>query len=181
MNSNSSAMKYAEALFGIGKSTGKLAVFQSNADDFLRILSGSKELMTSLSHPNIRRSSRKAILDEVLKKCSYDHVFENFLRLVVERGRISCYPKIVSCFVGLRDEADGRLRGVVYVAAPLSSEQREKLRRRVHEKMKREVLLEERIDTSLIGGLRLEIDGRVFDGSVKRHLERMRESMNSVK
>ena len=47
--------------------------------------------------------------------------------------------------------------------------------------MKREVLLEERIDTSLIGGLRLEIDGRVFDGSVKRHLERMRESMNSVK
>lgn len=178
MSSDTVAMKYAEALFGIGKSTGKLAVFQANADDFLKILTGSRELMTSLSHPNIRRSNRKAILDDVLKKCTYDHVFENFLRLVVERGRIAYYPRIVTSFMGLRDEADGRVRGAVYVATPMSQLQREKLRQRVAQKLNCEVIIEERLDASIIGGLRLEIAGRVYDSSVKRHLERMREAMN---
>ena len=177
MSSDTTAHKYAEALFGIGRDRGKLGVFQANAEDFLRILEGSRDLMTSLSHPNIRKAQRKAILDGVLSQCSYDLDFGNFLRLVVERGRIAYYPKMVSSFTGLRDEADGRLRGTVYSATPLSPSQRERLRARAQEKLGREVVLEERIDPSIIGGLSLEIDGRVYDGSVRRHLERLRLAM----
>ena len=178
MNLDSTARKYAEALFGIGQSTGKLLVFQTNAEDFQRILAQSKDLMTSLSHPNIRKKERMAIVNDVLSRCTYDPVFANFVRLVVERGRIQCFPKIVSSFTGLRDEADGRLRGVVYVASPMSADQLSKLRAKATQKLGHEVLLEERIDPSVIGGLRLEIDGRVYDSSVRRHLERLKESMN---
>ena len=95
MNLDSTARKYAEALFGIGQSTGKLLVFQTNAEDFQRILAQSKDLMTSLSHPNIRKKERMAIVNDVLSRCTYDPVFANFVRLVVERGRIQCFPKIV--------------------------------------------------------------------------------------
>lgn len=177
MSSDSTAQKYAEALYGIGKSSGKLAVFQANAEDFLKIFEGSRDLMTSLSHPNIRKSQRKAIVDEILRQCDYDAVFGNFLRLVVERGRMAYYPKMVSHFRTLRDEADGRLRGVVYVASPLTPAQRDKLRARAQEKLGHEVILEERIDPALIGGLKLEIDGRVYDGTVQRYLERLRLAM----
>ena len=178
MNLDSTARKYAEALFGIGRSQGKLAVFQSNAEDFQRILSQSKDLLTSLSHPNIRKNQRMAIVNGVLASCTYDPVFSNFVRLVVQRGRIQCFSKIVASFTGLRDEADGRLRGVVYVASPMSAEQRAKLRAKATEKLGHEVILEERIDPSVIGGLRLEVDGRVYDSSVRRHLERLKESMS---
>lgn len=177
MSSDGTARRYAEALFEIGKSSGKLIVFQQNAEEFVRLLDSSKDLMLSLSHPNIRRVQRKAIIDQVLAKCSYDIVFSNFVRLVVERGRISYFSKILSAYTGLRDESDGRLRGVVVVASSLSPDQRNRLRAKVQKKFGRDIVLEERIDANVIGGFRLEIDGRVYDSSVQRHLERLRESM----
>jgi len=177
VNADSTAQRYAEALFGIGQSSGKLAVFQQNAEDFLGVLKSSKDLMTSLSHPNIRREQRKAIINQVLAGSPYDHVFANFVRLVVERGRIMYYPRIVSSFVGLRDNADGRLRGVVFSATPLSDVQMAHLKSKVQAKLQHEVVFEARIDESLIGGLRVEVNGRVFDSSVKHYLEQMRESM----
>lgn len=177
MKSDSTAQKYAEALFGIGSSRGKLEVFQANAQDFQKILESSKELMIALSHPNIRKTQRKEIIKSILKESTYDPLFINFVKLVVERGRIQYYPRIVSSFVGLRDTADGRVRGVVYVVESLTSEQHERLRAKAQSKLGCEVVLEERIDPSLIGGLRLEINGRVYDSSVKRHLERLREAL----
>ena len=137
----------------------------------------TKDLVLALSHPNIRRNQRKAIIDQVLSKCAYEKDFSNFVRLVVERGRISYFPKIVSCFTELRDETDGRVRGVVYVASALTASQRERLRAKIQSKLGREVVLEERIEPEVIGGFRVEIDGHVYDSSVQRHLERLRESM----
>jgi len=180
VNSDSTAQKYAEALFGIGSSQGKLEVFQMNAQDFERVLDSSKDLMIALSHPNIRKTQRKEVIAGVLKECAYDPLFNNFIKLVVERGRIQYYHKIVHSFVGLRDAAVGRLRGVVYVAEPLTAEQHERLRAKVQSKLGCEVVLEEKIEPSIIGGLRLEINGHVYDSSVKRHLERLREAMKDA-
>ncbi len=181
MKSDSTAQKYAEALFGIGTSQGKLEVFQANAVDFQRILDSSKELMIALSHPNIRKTQRKEVINGVLAGSTYDPLFINFVKLVVDRGRIQYFSKIVHSFVGLRDAAVGRLRGVVYVADPLTAEQHERLRAKAQSKLGCEVVLEERIDPSIIGGLRLEINGRVYDSSVKRHLERLREAMKDAR
>ena len=177
MKSDVTAQHYAEALFGIGKSTGKLAVFQSNAEDFLKLLQGSRDLMTSLSHPNIQRGQRRAILDAVLSKCAYDKVFGNFLRLVVERGRAMYFPRMVSLFVGLRDLDDGRVRGTVFSASPLSLVQKNKLKAKIQSVLGHEVARTEVVDSSLIGGLRVEINGRVYDNTVCRQLEKLRESI----
>ena len=177
MSSDGAAQRYAEALFGIGTSSGKVAVFQRNAEDFMRLLNGSKDLLLALSHPNIRRVQRKAVIDEILSKCTYDRDFSNFVRLVVERGRIAYFSKIVSCFTDLCDASDGRIRGCVYVASPLNASQLERIRAKIQSKLGREVILKECIEADVIGGFRVEIDGRVYDSSVKRHLDRLRESM----
>ena len=90
-----SARRYAEALFGLVKSAGKLEVFQRNAEDFLGVLEHAKDLKISLSHPNIRREKRMQIINALLADSQYDATFANFVRLVVERGRIGVYPRIV--------------------------------------------------------------------------------------
>lgn len=177
MSTDVTAERYAEAIFEIGKSAGKLDIFQSNAEDFLGILKDSKELYTALTHPNIERAQRRRIIDEVLQHCRYDRVYSNFLRLVAERGRMSHYSNIVRSMSEFRDRAAGRLRGIVYSAQPLSSEQCKRLRAKVGQVLGREVVLNERLDASLIGGLRVEIDGKVYDSSVRRELEKMQERM----
>lgn len=181
MNSSDvTAHRYAEAIFGIGQSTGKLAEFQCNAEDFLGLLEKSKDLSTALSHPNIERRSRRKIVDAVLEKCHYDRVFANFIRLVVERGRASHFANIVSSMVSLRDTAEGRLRGYVYSAQALTPDQKSRLTAKVCQVMGCEVLLSERVDPSLLGGIRVEVDGRVYDSTVRRELEKMREAILST-
>lgn len=75
MNSDVTAHRYAEAIFGIGKDTGKLAVFQRNAEDFLSILEKSKDLYTALSHPNIERCQQRKIVDAVLENATMIEFF----------------------------------------------------------------------------------------------------------
>ena len=55
-----------------------------------------------------------------------------------------------------------------------------RLKAKVREKLGSEVVFESRIDESLIGGLRVEVNGRVYDSSVRHHLEKMRESMLNI-
>lgn len=179
MKADMTAQRYAEALFGIGRDTGKLRVFEQNAADFERILKQSRDLRISLSHPNVAKARRGAIIDAVLRTSGYDPVFCNFVRLVVRRGRILYFPSIVASFAGLEDEAAGRMRGCVYAAQPLSEAQKSKLRDKVQHKLGCEVILTERRDESLIGGIRIEIGGRVYDGSVKHALETLEKAMRS--
>ncbi len=177
MNTDVTAERYAQAIFGIGRDTGKLASFQQNAEDFLRILQSSKALSTALSHPTIERRKRRAIADGVLAKCDYDKDFANFIRLIVERGRMTHYAAIVSSMSALRDEAEGRLRGTAYSAHPLTADQRQRLTAKVRAATGHEVKLKEVVDPSVIGGLRVEIAGKVYDGTVRRELEKMREAI----
>lgn len=84
---------------------------------------------------------------------------------------------MVSLFVGLRDLDDGRVRGMVFSASPLSLVQKNKLKAKIQSVLGHEVALTEVVDSSLIGGLRVEINGRVYDNTVCRQLEKLRESI----
>ena len=79
--------------------------------------------------------------------------------------------------MSLRDAAEGRLRGFVYVAQALTPSQKTRLTTKVCQVMGCEVLLSERIDPSLLGGMRVELDGKVYDSTVRRELEKMREAI----
>lgn len=177
MQSDLSAQRYAEAIFGIGKDTGKLAVFEQNALEFQKLLETSQDLRISLTHPNIGIKQKEAIIGEVLQRCGYDEVFSNFLRLIVKRNRISCYGKIVSNLHVMRDESEGRIRGIVYSATKLKPSQVTALSQKIGGKMGRQVILEERLEPEILGGLRVEINGRVYDSSVRRQLEKLEESI----
>ena len=178
MSSESSAQRYATALFEMARDAQKVNIIMQNASDFLSILSRSKELKTALSHPNIQRADRKRIIDGVLKNAGYDPMFSNFLRVVVERGRIVIYPRIVSELEVLSDTSSGRVRANVYVAQSMTASQKAQLKARVESQIGHEVVLQEHIEASIIGGFRLELQGRVFDNSIRRHLERLRDEMH---
>lgn len=180
MSSDSVARHYAEAIFGIGKAKHRLSLFQSNAEDFGKLLNQSKDLSLSLSHPNLSRGQRRGILDAVLLQSDYDPLFKNFLRVVVERGRIGLFKKILSEFIVLRDAFEGRLRGKVYSAVVLSPAQRAALLAKVQSKLSCEVILEEYVDASVIGGLRIEINGRVYDDTVRHQLEMLQDRIINV-
>ncbi len=178
MSSDSAAQRYAIALYEMARDAKLDAVIYRNAQDFMQMLDSATDLKTALSHPNIKRADRKKILDAVLQDAQYETIFANFLRVLADKGKILLYHRIVAEYEVLRDHADGRVRASVYVANPMNPDQKQQLKSKIESQLHHEVALKEIIEPSIIAGFRLEIQGRVYDNSIRRHLERLRSDMH---
>lgn len=181
MSSDSSAKRYAVALFEMARDANRDSSIYQNACDFSGVLERSSDLKIALSHPNIQKADRKKIMSEVLASSGYDHLFCNFLKVLADRSKIALFPKILAEYEALRDKASGRIRAQVYVAQNISAAQKQTLKTKIEGQLGHEVVLQERIEPSIIGGFRLEINGRVYDNSIRRHLERLSEEMHVEK
>ncbi|MGI5829668.1 MAG: ATP synthase F1 subunit delta [Bradymonadia bacterium] len=171
------ASRYAIALFGIAQGKKKEQKFLDNVNDFATLLKSSRDLMLVLTHPNVKRADKQAILTWIIGKSQYDSLFQNFIRLLTDRSKISLVPRIAIRYSAILDESQGRERATVVSAQALTPSQRAALKSRLSEQRDCDVVLNERVDENVLGGIRVEIGGRVFDATIKRHLERLREQL----
>jgi F-type H+-transporting ATPase subunit delta len=75
------------------------------------------------------------------------------------------------------DEASGRVRATVTCAMELDKDQLERLSGTLKKIVKKEVDLDVSIDPTLIGGLIAEVEGMIYDGSVKTQIMRLKQSL----
>ncbi|MFQ6117209.1 MAG: ATP synthase F1 subunit delta, partial [Candidatus Bipolaricaulia bacterium] len=84
--------------------------------------------------------------------------------------------EILSEFIELREEREGLAHALVYSPYPLEG-LLDRIKAKLTEVTGRRVRLEERLDRSLIGGIKLQLGDLVLDGSVRAQLERLREEL----
>jgi len=171
------ARRYARALLAIGHREGKM-------EEILAELKGVKELFQevpvfwkAVSLPIYPVENRKKVLKDVLKKAGISRTVMRFLEILVEKGRISLFTIIYSIFQELTDRAQNRMRGTLFTAQPLSDSDFEKIKKTLAAYMKKDLILQSEVDTSLIGGVRARIGGIIVDGSVQGELNRFREKL----
>jgi F-type H+-transporting ATPase subunit delta len=171
------ARRYARALLAIGYREGKM-------EEILAELKGVKELFQevpvfwkAVSLPIYPVENRKKVLKEVLKKAGFSQTVIRFLEILVEKERISLFTIIYSIFQELTDRAQNRMRGTLFTAQPLSDSDFEKIKETLAAYMKKDLILQSEVDTSLIGGVMAKIGGIVVDGSVQGELNRFREKL----
>jgi F0F1-type ATP synthase delta subunit len=75
------------------------------------------------------------------------------------------------------NQAKGRVEGKVIGASPLDAAHLERLLGTLRGISGKEVVLHQETDPALIGGVRVELEGKVYDGSVSTQLEKMRQRM----
>jgi F-type H+-transporting ATPase subunit delta len=100
-----------------------------------------------------------------------------FLSLLVDRDRLSHLQSILLYYRRLQDEARGRVQAGVTSASPLEAEGLEKVRSALKGLSGKEVVLKEKTDEGLLGGVMVEMEGKVYDGSVRTQLEKMRKQI----
>jgi len=110
-----------------------------------------------------------------LKSIKVDPEIERFLKFLVERRRIQYIKEIVIMYQELLDEELNIARGEVITAYPLSSEEKKELEEVLKEYLKKEVILESKVDEEIIGGIKIKIGDLIFDGSLKTQLGKFKE------
>lgn len=179
MQSEAIAGRYAKALLEIAESAKKVDAFTKDLESFREVFDASAELRVALTNPGISLEERHSLMEALLKKYKPHPMVGNFFKLLLDRGRMAYLPAICDAYRGQSDEAAGRARGKVYSAQKMNTMQLNKLQKAVEKLVGRTAVLEAHEDPSLIGGIRVEIEGRVYDGSVKAQLDRLRSQLLS--
>ena len=100
-----------------------------------------------------------------------------FLALAADHGRGDQLPDIAEAYRDLVDADAGRIRARVRSAVPLTEQERTALAERLGAAVGKTVVLEERVDIGLLGGLVAEVGGLVADGSLDGQLARIRDRL----
>ncbi|MFP6665633.1 MAG: ATP synthase F1 subunit delta [Deltaproteobacteria bacterium] len=161
--------RYARALAGAARSAGRIEEVADELAAAARWLLNA-ELAAALASPTIPHTTRASLLAELGKALDLSDLTRNFLSLLVENHRIGEIQGIELAYQTLVDHELGRVRATLHTARPLPEASTEEIRKGLSKAHGLEVLLSAETDESLIGGVTVEIQGRVYDGSVSTQL-----------
>jgi F-type H+-transporting ATPase subunit delta len=174
------ARRYARALAALATEAN---VVDRTVEDLARIAevaaANDGEFLSIMANPAFHGAERRAALDAVLGRLGLLPLTERFLRLLLDKGRFDVVGDIHREFRDLADAAAGRVRAVVTTAAPLSVVTRAEVLVALGESTGKTVVLETRVDPSLLGGIVAQVGGKVIDASLRTRLEELQLALSS--
>ena len=171
------AKRYAKALFLAARDAGATVPVGGELDSFVAVVTADAEVHAVLARPWIKGGDRKAIAVAIAERNGAGRLVRDFAGLVAERGRIDHLREIAAAYRGLLDEELGQARAAVRTAVPLTEQDRQRLGARLEQVIGRRVIIEERVDRTLLGGFVAQVGSFVVDGSLDGQLARLRERL----
>lgn len=164
---------YAEALLAAAEKAGNADVVVGQLEEMVSgALAEHPELAAAFSSPRVSVDEKSRILDRLFAD-KLDPMVLRFLKVVAGRGRLGYVRNIASAARAQRDEALGRTVALVTTAVPLDDSLRGQVIERLATKLGREIVLRERVDPALVGGLVIRVGDIVYDSSVAGRLNGM--------
>ncbi len=174
------ASRYAHALLELGTERGDLPELARQIRELGETYAKSPELRSVLDNPLVDERSRRAILDEVASRTGAGPIAKNTLGLLADRRRLAILPYLARELDRLSDERAGIVRAVVTGAKDVSDAYAERLRQELEKKTGKKIVVERRVDPTLLGGVVARIGDRVLDGSLRTRLERLKSSLETA-
>jgi F-type H+-transporting ATPase subunit delta len=167
--SGSLARRYAKAIIAVAREQD---VLEQTGDELrvLGVLAEDSEIAQALANPLLGSDSRRGLARTIADQLSLRPVMRNFLCLLADHRRLDQLPGIAAQYQKLLDRQLERVRATITSATPLSAEQGEALVAALSERLRQTVLADPRVDTSLLGGVIIDVEGTVFDGSLRTQL-----------
>lgn len=169
------ARPYAEALFEASR--GDLGG-TSQWLDALAAVAGNEQLLQFADNP---KTGEQQVFDVVVDvaRVQLPEPGRNFLRMVIDNGRLAALPEIAHQFRAMKNAQSGSSDAVVYSAFPIAADQLGQVAQALERRFGRKLNVAVQEDPSLIGGIRVVVGDEVLDTSVKARLEQMKVALTA--
>ncbi len=171
---NGNGKEYAMALFS-------LALENGTPDEVFNDLSMVRDLMEQnpeypefIINPAIPKSERIKSIKTVFEGRVCDDVF-SFLNVICGHGDMHKLNSVISEYTLLYEDYKKFAEAVVTSAVPLTDEQKGRLVRKLSEVTGKRIVARYIVDEKIIGGISVIVDGKFFDGSIRRNLNNIKE------
>ena len=172
------ARPYADALFKASSASGA---------DLGSTVAWVEELAAIAANPQLRQlaDSPKVSSEQVfgliagVARSALPDAAKNFLRVIIENGRLDALPEVAVQFRGLVNRLNGSSDAIVYSAFPVEEAALAEIGSALEKRFGRKLNVTVQIDETLIGGVRVVVGDEVLDTSVKARLEQMKAALTA--
>ncbi|MFB4169813.1 F0F1 ATP synthase subunit delta [Virgibacillus sp. JSM 102003] len=170
------ANRYADALFQLGNEQGKIEQLVEELRVLKEVFETNKKLITFLTHPRVNNAKKKQFINEVFHDFSSDVV--HTLQLLAERQRIEIVPDIIDHFIQSVNDAKGIAEATVYSVRELTDAEKKELEATFAKRFNKQAIkLNNIVDPSIVGGVKLRIGNTIYDGTISGKLKRIERNI----
>ena len=171
---------YGEALFELAIEKNELDSIAEQVNVLANAFAENNELIKLLSHPKISKEEKINVIESIFKGRMSDDIV-GFLVIIVEKDRGSEIEDILKLFQAKVREYKKIGVALVTSAIELSTEQKQKVERKLLQQTAYESFeVEYKVDESLIGGMIIRIGDRVVDSSIRSKLDNLTKELRKV-
>ncbi len=168
--------QYAEAVFALACEEGRERAVMEALENAKAVFEQNPEYMELVCSPSIPVAERCEALRAAFEDTLPEMVV-SLLGLMCEKGRIRAFSSCVDDYRALLDAREAIVTARVISAVPLTDSEREALTKKLQNKSGSTVLLSCEVDPSIMGGVIVEMQGAIMDGSLRTRLREVKEVM----
>lgn len=180
MSNSPIARRYAKALIELCAESKNHAVIGKQLETFAETWQSSPELQTILQGSVASLADKKEILSKIFARHLFAPTTRNFLFVLLEAGRLADIGDMVEAFNTLLDEQQLRVRANVTSAVPLEKTDIQRIQAALQRLTGKAVVLDARVDPSIIGGVVTTVGNLVLDGSLRSQIARISDRIAEV-
>jgi F-type H+-transporting ATPase subunit delta len=170
------ARRYAKALFELAQQAGD---FEAVGGELARLAKNFEEpiLRRFTEDTTLDRGTRRGVAARLAERLGARRVLANFLGVLAEHNRLRDLGGIAVEYQRREDRALNRIRARVRSAHPLSDDSRRRIDDIFERRTGKQIIAAAAVEPELLGGVVVELQGRIFDGSLRTRLEHLRRSL----
>lgn len=177
MISGSLAKRYAKALAEVAAEAESLESVGAELELVAGLWNTEPAMAALFSNPGVLLRDKTKTLTILARQLQLSPLVAKFLDLLLARDRLQALPGIARIYTDLMNKRLGRVQAAVTTAAPLAADLMETLGRRMGEALGKTVLVEPRVDPAILGGIVVQVNSTVYDGSLKTQIGQLRERL----
>ena len=173
------AGNYGQALFDLAKEEQLDHEILQQLEALQESFAQEPDFISLLSAPNLPKQERCDILDRSFRDSVHIYVL-NFLKILTEKGYMRKFPDCCKTYRDLYNRHHGILPVQVVSAVELQQTQKDKLTEKLAAITGKTVQLSCKVDPAVLGGVRLDYDGKQVDGTVQGRLDAVRDLLKNT-
>jgi len=171
------AKRYALSLVQLGAAEGQVDTFREELTRIGELFSSFPEIPAAFADPALSHDHKKDLMRNLIASCACSGLISNFLQLLVDKNRTAFLSRIIQTFDTLADDYSGILRPTITTAFALDDTQLTSIREALEKKSAKHVIPRVTVDSTLLGGVVVQIGDAVYDSSVKTQLSRLQDQL----
>jgi len=169
--------RYAVALFDVAKKANRLEQVDRDLTAFAAFVRDHDDVRRAFEAPAVAPQKKRALLDALLDRSELRGEVPQLLRMLADRDRLGQLSEVVAAFDDRLRHERNIVEAHVVTALPLNDADRTSLKNALRRASGADVAMSEQVNPSIVGGFVARVGSLVFDASLTRQLERMKQRL----